>query len=140
MNRYQTQARLACQISIGLMAGVFSIVPVVEASPVQDAASAYNKGGVTVVPGPVTKVTSTTQNNIVAWKDFSVAQGETVQFDRGNKTYNYLNVVTGNATSQIAGKIEGGKDVYLVNPHGVIFSKTAQVDVGNLYVSTEDAA
>lgn len=138
MNRYQAQARLACQISIGLMAGVFSIVPVVEASPVQDAASAYNKGGVTVVPGPVTKVTSTTQNNIVAWKDFSVAQGETVQFDGGNKTNNYLNVVTGNATSEIAGKIEGGNDVYLVNPHGVIFSKTAQVDVGNLYVSTQD--
>lgn len=141
MNRYQTQARLACQISIGLMAGVFSIVPVVEASPVQDAASAYNKGGVTVVPGPVTKVTSTTQNNIVAWKDFSVAQGETVQFDggsKGSKANNYLNVVTGNATSEIAGKIEGGNDVYLVNPHGVIFSKTAQVDVGNLYVSTQD--
>lgn len=141
MNRYQAQARLACQISIGLMAGVFSIVPVVEASPVQDAASAYNKGGVTVVPGPVTKVTSTTQNNIVAWKDFSVAQGETVQFDggsKGSKANNYLNVVTGNATSEIAGKIEGGNDVYLVNPHGVIFSKTAQVDVGNLYVSTQD--
>ena len=140
MNRYQAQARLACQISIGLMAGVFSIVPVVEASPVQDVASPHNKGGVTVVPGTVTKVTSTTQNNIVAWKDFSVAQGETVQFDGGNKTNNYLNVVTGNATSEIAGKIEGGNDVYLVNPHGVIFSKTAQVDVGNLYVSTEDAA
>lgn len=140
MNRYQAQARLACQISIGLMAGVFSIVPVVEASPVQDVASPYNKGSVTVVPGTVTKVTSTTQNNIVAWKDFSVAQGETVQFDGGNKTNNYLNVVTGNATSQIAGTIEGGKDVYLVNPHGVIFSKTAQVNVGNLYVSTEDAA
>ena len=138
MNRYQTQARLACQISIGLMAGAFSIVPVVQASPVQDAASSYNKGGVTVVPGTVTKVTSTIQDNIVAWKDFSVAQGETVQFDGGNKTHNYLNVVTGNATSEIAGKIEGGNDVYLVNPHGVIFSKTAQVDVGNLYVSTHD--
>ena len=138
MNRYQAQARLACQISIGLMAGVFSIVPVVEASPVQDVASSYNKGNVTVVPGTVTKVTSTAQNNIVAWKDFSVAQRETVQFDGGNKTNNYLNVVTGNATSEIAGKIEGGNDVYLVNPHGVIFSKTAQVDVGNLYVSTQD--
>lgn len=140
MNRYQTQARLACQISIGLMAGVFSIVPVVEASPVQDVASSYNKGDVTVVPGTVTKVKSTTQNNIIAWKDFSVAQGETVQFDGGSKEKNYLNVVTGNATSQIAGTIKGGNDVYLVNPHGVIFSKTAQVDVGNLYVSTEDAA
>lgn len=143
MNRYQTQARLACQISIGLMAGVFSIVPAVQASPVQDAASSYNKGSVTVVPGTVTTVTSKTQNqnNIVAWKDFSVAQGETVQFDGGDKTKNnYLNVVTGNATSQIAGTIEGGKNVYLVNPHGVIFSKTARVDVGNLYVSTEDAA
>ena len=138
MNRYQTQARLACQISIGLMAGAFSIVPVVQASPVQDAASSYNKGGVTVVPGTVTKVASTTQNNIVAWKDFSVAQGEKVQFDDGRKVNNYLNVVTGNATSQIAGTIEGGNDVYLVNPHGVIFSKTAQVDVGNLYVSTHD--
>ena len=141
MNRYREQARLSCQISIGLMAGMFSIVPVVQASPVQDTSSSYNTGGVTVTPGTKTTVTSTTQNNIVAWKDFSVAQGETVQFDGGDKTKNnYLNVVTGNATSQIAGTVEGGKDVYLVNPHGVIFSKTAQVDVGNLYVSTQDAA
>ncbi len=51
---------------------------------------------------------------------------------------NYLNLVTGPKTSEIAGTIEGGKDVYLVNPHGVIFSHGAQVNVGNLYVSTEN--
>ena len=146
MNRRQReQARLACQISIGLMAGVFSFVPAVSASPVQDtSASAPKLGNFAVdqtTTAGVTAVTSTDKNNIVPWKDFSVPSGESVTFDGGTKGQNnYLNVVTGTNASVINGDIKGGNDVYLVNEHGVLIGEKAKVDVGNLYVSTKDTA
>lgn len=145
--RQREQARLACQIGIGLMAGFFGIVPSVSAAPVQDAASSMKAGDFkvdqtqkTAQGGMLTAVTSTTQNNVVPWKDFSVGTKEKVQFDGGATTgdaaHNYLNVVTGNNPSEIAGAIEGGKNVYIVNQHGVLFDDGATVNVGNLYVST----
>jgi len=143
MTRQQKeQAQLACKISIGLMAGVFSVVPSVSAAPVHDPGSSYNTVPTANITtsGTVTNVNGSSQNNVVAWKDFSVANGEAVTFDDGQKTKNYLNIVTGQGTSQIAGAIKGGNDVYIVNPHGVVFGENAEVDVGNLYVSTENTA
>lgn len=134
--RVAGKERLALQVGIALTAGVFGAVPVAEGAPVVD--KIVTTGTQVAQNGSVTDVTGTQQNNIVKWTDFSVNQGETVRFDKGAQEKNYLNLVTGPKTSEIAGRIEGGKDVYLVNPHGVIFSHGAQVNVGNLYVSTEN--
>lgn len=136
------QAQLACQISLGLMAGIFSIVPTVAASPVQDTSSSLNTGATVTTSGSTTTVAGNQTNNVVAWKDFSVASGETVHFNGSTpdaRDYNYLNVVTGANTSRIAGTIEGGNNVYIVNQHGVIFDEGSTVNVGNLYVSTKAA-
>ena len=134
--RAARKERLALQVGIALTAGVFGAVPVAEGAPVVD--KVVTAGTQVARSGSVTDVTGTQANNIVKWQDFSVGKGETVRFDDGAKERNYLNLVTGPKESEIAGKVEGGKDVYLVNPHGVIFSHGAQVDVGNLYVSTEN--
>lgn len=143
------QAQLACQISLGLMAGIFSILPTAAASPVQDTTSTgkaiqsgnfkINQSGTTDKGGTLTAITSESTNNVIPWKDFSVGAKEKVQFDNGQKTNNYLNVVTGANTSHIAGEIEGGNNVYIVNQHGVIFDEGSTVNVGNLYVSTKEA-
>ncbi|MDY6269676.1 MAG: YDG domain-containing protein [Selenomonadaceae bacterium] len=134
--RVARKERLALQVGIALTAGVFGAVPAAEGAPVVD--KVVTAGTQVAQSGSITDVTGTQQNNIVKWTDFSVNQGETVRFDKGAQEKNYLNLVTGPKTSEIAGTIEGGKDVYLVNPHGVIFHQGAQVDVGNLYVSTEN--
>ncbi|WP_031586026.1 YDG domain-containing protein [Selenomonas bovis] len=134
--RAARKERLALQVGIALTAGVFGAVPVAEGAPVVD--KVVTAGTQVARSGSVTDVTGTQANNIVKWQDFSVGKGETVRFDDGAKERNYLNLVTGPKESEIAGKVEGGKDVYLVNPHGVIFSHGAQVDIGNLYVSTEN--
>lgn len=134
--RAARKERLALQVGIALTAGVFGAVPAAEGAPVVD--KVVTAGTQVAQSGNVTDVTGTQANNIVKWKDFSVGKDETVRFDHGEKKKNYLNLVTGPNQSEIAGKIEGGRDVYLVNPHGVIFSHGAQVNVGNLYVSTEN--
>lgn len=135
--RAAKKERLVLQVGVALTTGVFSVIPVAEGAPVLDKVETAETH--VVQSGTVTDVTSTVQNNIVHWKDFSVGEGEKVRFDKGEKKNNYLNVVTGSKVSEIAGTIEGGKDVYLINSKGVIFSHGAQVDVGNLYVSTENS-
>ena len=132
---YERKDQLARSVTLALTTGLFSIVPVVaEGAPVVD--QIVTNGTSVEQNGKVTDVTSTVQNNIVNWKDFSVAQDETVRFDKGAQTNNYLNVVTGSKQSEIAGTVEGGKNVYIVNQHGVLIDKGATVNVGNLYVST----
>lgn len=136
MRKDAAREALALKVSLALTAGMFSAVPAAEGAPVLD--KVVTAGAQVAQSGKVTDVTSTVQKNVIQWKDFSVKNDETVRFDQGKKEKDYLNVVTGKNTSEIAGKIEGGHDVYLVNPNGVIFSQGAQVNVGNLYVSTEN--
>ncbi|MGN8832785.1 YDG domain-containing protein [Selenomonas montiformis] len=131
MRRKNNKERLAIQIGITLTAGMFSIVPTAFGAPTGGQVAA---GGANI-DNPL-NITSTTKNNVITWQDFSVGKNETVRFDGGAKTNNYLNIVTGANTSNIQGKIQGGNDVYLVNPNGIIIGKDAVVDVGNFYAST----
>ena len=142
MGKYRTR-ELTQRVRYALLAGVagaFLIPQVAAAAPTGE--HDYTTPGVSVdrSTANTTKITSTATNNVINWRDYSVNQGETVQYDGGNKTNNYLNIVTGANTSNINGRIEGGKNVYIVNPNGVIFGKTASVNVGNLYVSTQDTS
>lgn len=86
--------------------------------------------------GSVMDIAGARLRNVLYWEDFSIDAGETVRFDAGAKTKDYLNLVTGEGMSRIYGAIEGGKNVYLVNPHGILFAESAQVNTGALYLST----
>ena len=132
---------LACQVSLGLFAGLLGIASTAHGAPIADDGGPTNNGvragGATISQsGATTNITSGNQNNVIGWKDFSVKDGEIVKFDGGANTNNYLNVVTGKVTSRIDGSITGGNNVYIANTNGVVFGETASVNVGNLYVTT----
>lgn len=82
-------------------------------------------------------------NLAIDWNSFSIAQGEAVNFQKMSEVLNVLNYVTGSSRSEIFGKITGnGVNVFLINPNGILFGATAEVNVGSLYASTRslDAA
>ncbi|MBO6267328.1 MAG: filamentous hemagglutinin N-terminal domain-containing protein, partial [Synergistaceae bacterium] len=83
--------------------------------------------------GQVMNIGSSAVNNVVKWVDFSIAGGETVAFDKNN----YLNYVTGHAASEIFGTLTGGGNIFIINPHGILIGHDANVNVGNLYLSTQ---
>ena len=117
------------------MAGAFLIPQVAFAAPMGENVVS---GGATVTrSGNATNINSSNVNNVIEWRDYSLVYGERVVHDGGAQTNNYLNIVTGANTSNINGKIEGGNHVYIVNPNGVIFGKSAEVNVGHLHVSTQ---
>ena len=132
---------LACQVSLGLFAGLLGIASTAHGAPIADGGGAkqdgVRTGGAKIVQsGATTNITSDNTNNVIGWKDFSIKTGESVVFDNDTQTNNYLNIVTGKVTSHIDGPMKGGKNVYIANSHGVIFGDGASVDVGNLYVTT----
>lgn len=137
MGQKKRTEQLVLNIGIALTAGMFSIVPVAYGAPVSDG---VKTAGVSINQAPVadataaatgavdTNITSTAQNNVIGWHDFSVAKDEKVNF---NDKHNYLNIVSGQNTSQIDGAINSqGGNIYLVNPNGVIFGKGSSVNVG----------
>ena len=144
MRGMSKKGALACQVSLGLFAGLLGIASTAHGMPVHDGGGTNHNGvragsvtGTEISPGSTTmNIDSTTANNVIGWKDFSVKNGESVVFDSGAKTNNYLNVVTGKVTSRIDGSITGGNNVYIANTNGVVFGATASVNVGNLYVTT----
>ena len=135
---FELRRRVQYTLLAGL-AGAFLIPQVSFAAPTGGYAV---QGGASIDQSVanMTDITSSNMNNVITWTDYSVNSGETVRYDSGANTNNYLNIVQGGNTSKIYGTITGGKDVYLVNPNGVIFGAGATVNVGNLHVSTQDTA
>ncbi|MFC0323129.1 filamentous hemagglutinin N-terminal domain-containing protein [Gallibacterium melopsittaci] len=73
-------------------------------------------------------------NVAINWDSFSIAKGETVNFQQMNAV---LNNVTGSQASQIDGNLNGENvKVFLVNPNGITVSKEASINVGTLHLST----
>ena len=126
------QKQLSRYILATLTVGMFGIVPVAQALPVQDTGHTNTAGtGINTVANQM-NITGTAANNVMNWQTFSIANGEKVQFDANN----YLNLVRGASKSEIDGTLSGGGTIYLINPNGILFGSTARVNVGNLVAST----
>jgi filamentous hemagglutinin family protein len=85
-------------------------------------------------------VNVSTSKAVINWNSFSIDSGNAVQFIQPGITSVVLNRVTGGSSSVIAGNLLANGQVFLVNPNGVFFSSTAQVNVGGLVASTLNIA
>lgn len=78
---------------------------------------------------------------ILNWNNFNVAANESVNFQQPNQTSICLNRVdAANGMSQIHGNLTATGTIYLINQAGVLFGKTAQVNVGGIVASASDIA
>ena len=131
-------------VAYALFAGVIAApfaAQTAYALPIEGANAATNKTEADIsASGTVMDIAGKTAHNVLRWEDFSIEKNEKVRFDGGAQTRDYLNLVTGEGASNIYGTIEGGRNVYLVNPHGILFAKDSQVNTGALYLSTANPA
>lgn len=83
-------------------------------------------------------ITQTTPNAIINWKSFNIDPGEHARFQQPDNgiILNRINAEQG--ASQILGRLSANGTVMLVNTAGILFGKTAQVNVGNIIASTAD--
>lgn len=73
---------------------------------------------------------------IINWNGFNIDVGELVHFIQPSSISAILNRVVGQDPSVILGSLRANGQVFLINPNGVVFGDTANVDVGSLVVST----
>ncbi|WP_315373877.1 YDG domain-containing protein [uncultured Selenomonas sp.] len=131
---------VVCALFAGIVTAPFA-AQTAYALPIEGANAATNKTEADIsTSGAVMDIAGKTEHNILRWEDFSIDAGEKVRFDGGAQTRDYLNLVTGEGASNIYGTIEGGRNVYLVNPHGILFAQGSQVNTGALYLSTANPA
>lgn len=86
--------------------------------------------------GSTTTITQTTGQLAIDWQSFGVGAGETVRFVQPGAQSVALNRVLGAEPSHILGQLSANGQVFLLNPHGVLFGANARVDVGGLVAST----
>ncbi|WP_390621671.1 two-partner secretion domain-containing protein, partial [Campylobacter peloridis] len=75
-------------------------------------------------------------NSIIQWGGgFNINKGESVNF--GGNSKNYLNIAHGTNKSTIAGLLNAnGKNVFLINPNGVIIEKSGIINANRFVAST----
>ncbi|MDO9508079.1 MAG: filamentous hemagglutinin N-terminal domain-containing protein [Thermovirgaceae bacterium] len=112
-------------------------------SPVALSASVLPEGGViSAGNGSISQtdtdmtINQTSENMIIDWQGFSIGPGNSVTFDQPSSSATALNRVISSEVSNIQGALKANGRVFLINQSGVIFSSTAQVNVGDLVVST----
>jgi filamentous hemagglutinin family protein len=86
--------------------------------------------------GQTMTVTQGSDKLSINWQSFSVGEGHSVNFVQPSTSAVALNRVVGGDVSTIQGAINANGKVFLVNPNGILFTPTAQVNVGGIVAST----
>ncbi|MBB4838580.1 filamentous hemagglutinin family protein [Sphingomonas kyeonggiensis] len=92
----------------------------------------------TPTPSSMT-INQNTDRAVINWNTFDIGSGASVTFVQPSTTSIAVNrVISGAAPSEIAGQLNANGRVAILNPNGVLFSGTANVNVGSLIASTGD--
>src|SRR3989338_2748777 len=75
---------------------------------------------------------------VIRWQAFDIAQGERVRFLQPSSAASVLNRIVGGSASQIAGTLTANGLIILLNPAGFLFAPSAVVNVGGLIASSLD--
>jgi len=92
--------------------------------------------GVIALDGTTTTVTQQSGRLAVNWNSFGIGANETVRFVQPGAGAVALNRVLGAEASAIYGRLQANGQVFLLNPNGILFGASAQVNVGGLVAST----
>ncbi len=96
-------------------------------------------GSVNIVQsGAITNINQSSSRASINWQSFSVANGETVNFNQPNATSITLNRVIGNEKSIIDGALNANGQVWLLNSNGVLFGKNASINTSGLLATTSE--
>src|SRR6185503_11377122 len=77
-----------------------------------------------------------TPGAIINWQRFSIGSGETMRFVQQSAASAVLNRVVGGDPSRIFGALQSNGRVFLINPSGIVFGPTSQIDVAGLVASS----
>ncbi len=86
--------------------------------------------------GSQMRVDQSSQRMIANWQSFNIGQSAAVRFNQPGTSASALNRITDQNPTQIMGSLSANGQVFLLNPSGIIFGKTASVNVGGLVATS----
>ena len=86
--------------------------------------------------GAVMNIDQTSHRAAINWNTFNIGAGGTVNFNQPSASAVTLNRVVGNERSVIDGALNANGSVWILNSQGVLFNRSAQVNVGSLVATT----
>lgn len=122
----------AVAVAIGLLTAACST----QAADLPTGGTIVGGSGSIVTSGRSLTVTQSSQRLATDWQSFNIGAGNTVNFVQPSAQAVALNRVLGPDVSVIQGALNANGQVFLVNPNGVLFTPTAQVNVGGIVAST----
>ncbi|PZP84768.1 MAG: hypothetical protein DI582_07880, partial [Azospirillum brasilense] len=138
MKFWRTHIGRTMQRAALVAVGFFACAPAVYSAPV----GGTTTGGSATISqsGTTTTITQGSDRAIIRWDQFDIGQQEHVQFVQPSASAIAVNRIRDSKPSQIDGRLSANGQVVLLNPNGVVFGKTATVDVNGLVASSADMA
>ena len=93
-------------------------------------------GGATFAVSGNTLTVTNTPGAIINWQQFSIQKDEITRFIQQHAASGVLNRVIGQNPSLILGQLSSNGRVFLINPSGIAFGKSAVIDVAGFAAST----
>ncbi|MHC8441921.1 MAG: two-partner secretion domain-containing protein, partial [Candidatus Eutrophobiaceae bacterium] len=123
----------ALSLPVGLLLGIHSAGGVLAAPQGEHVVS--GQGSISRPDALNTRIEQRSSKLIVHWDSFNLSAAERVEFLQPSSSSSALNRIFDQDPSKIHGKIRANGQVLLINPSGIIFGKTAKVDVASLIAS-----
>lgn len=86
--------------------------------------------------GTTTTINQSTAKAAIDWSSFSTNSNEIVNFVQPSANSITLNRVIGSGASVLNGQLNANGQVFIINPNGVLFGSTSQVNTSGLVAST----
>jgi filamentous hemagglutinin len=127
----------------GLAPGGLQVAPAVATNPAKWTGAAAPVQTVSASGATTVTVKQTTRQALLNWQTFNVGKETTLTFDQSAGganvsqwiAFNKVSDPTGNPT-QILGSIKADGQVYVINPNGIIFGGSSQVNARGLTASS----
>lgn len=131
MKEAMTKQIMPAVAAAGIMLGVTGLVL---AAP-KDGQVVAGQGSIGTA-GNTTTITQSSDKLIINWQSFDIGNGESVYFHQPGSSAIALNRILGNSATSIDGTLLANGRIFLINPNGILFGASSQVNVGGLVAST----
>ncbi len=126
-------------LSIAVLTALFSSGGVaygIDSSTLPTGGQITSGSGTITASGTTMTINQTTQQLIANWSTFNIGQNAAVRFEQPGIAAVALNRIADRNPSQIMGSLTSNGQIFLLNSSGIIFGKTATVNVGGLVASS----
>lgn len=117
-----------------LMASQLLLAPLAYGAP-QGGVVVQGQGSVTHVNSRDTHINQQSPNLLMNFDSFNLAKDESVRISQPGASSVFVGQILGGSATRIYGSINANGQIALVNPHGVIFGKTATINAAGVFAS-----